>query len=499
MRYEPNLISRESNRAMGCEAKPALTEKLSTMRREPTQVPDEKPRSMRLEVKPALSEKTRAIHARALTATMNFKRAESELIDILSEMEESRGYLEFEVTSIYAYAAEVLKLSEDISYNLIAIARKSREVPAHKEAIRSGTTTASKARKVISVITEENQDAWLNLLAEAPARKIEKEVARVNPKAATPEVMKYTSADRLSLHLGVSENLAEKIKRLQDLVAQKAGFTATIEDALDTAISEYLERHDPVRKAERIIARKKKMKNSEQTTKSANEIMESRGREHHANIESGRYAVNLSTPNTNTNTKVDRLMPGNATLNNAPDGLPLTNSKLASLATSVGPSKSEFAIQATSLRQKKSDPRIDLANSPRVESATKTNSTSVTLSKTSVTGRNSRRQTIPSKIKHQVHFRDGFQCTHVTSNGKRCTNSRYLDLHHIVPVAFGGRDVPENLVTLCWQHHRQQPQHISPRQNRENQSDTGRRRQESENATTNHRHSDRTPSNWVHN
>jgi 5-methylcytosine-specific restriction endonuclease McrA len=497
MRYEANLIPRESNRAMRYEAKPALNEKLNTMQCEPTQVSDEKPRSMRLEVKPALSEKTRAIHARALTATMNFKRAESELIDILSEMEESRGYLEFEVTSIYAYAAEVLKLSEDISYNLIAIARKSREVPALKEAIRSGTTTASKARKVISVITEENQDTWLNLLAEAPARKIEKEVARVNPKAATPEVMKYTSADRLSLHLGVSENLAEKIKRLQDLVAQKTSSTATIEDALEAAINEYLERHDPVRKAERIIARRKKMKNSEQTTKSTNEIMESKGREHHPNIESGQYALNLSTANTNA--KVDRLMSGKATLNNAPDGLPLTNSKLASHATSMGPSKSEFAIQATSLRQKKSDSSIDLANSPRAKSVPETNATSVTLSKTSVTGRNSRQQTIPSKIKHQVHLRDGFQCTQVTSNGKRCTNSRYLDLHHIVPVAFGGRDVPENLVTLCWQHHRQQPQHISPRQNRENQSDTGRRRQEFENATTNHRHSDHTPFSWIHN
>jgi hypothetical protein len=127
---------------------------------------------------PTVSAKTQALHEKALAATARFKTAESELIDLLGQMDQTRGYLEFEVTSIYGYATKILKLSEDTSYNLIAVARKSCEVPALKEAIRSGATTISKARKVISVINKENQDAWLTLLAHAPARVIEKEVAR---------------------------------------------------------------------------------------------------------------------------------------------------------------------------------------------------------------------------------------------------------------------------------------------------------------------------------
>ncbi len=35
-----------------------------------------------------------------------------------------------------------------------------------------------------------------------------------------------------------------------------------------------------------------------------------------------------------------------------------------------------------------------------------------------------------------------------------CTNRRWVDAHHILPWALGGRTEPENLVLLCRRHHR---------------------------------------------
>ena len=60
----------------------------------------------------------------------------------------------------------------------------------------------------------------------------------------------------------------------------------------------------------------------------------------------------------------------------------------------------------------------------------------------------------PAVIKHEVVLRDNGQCTFVRSDGKRCANERYLELHHQHPRSLGGEHSVSNLVTLCGAHHR---------------------------------------------
>ena len=55
--------------------------------------------------------------------------------------------------------------------------------------------------------------------------------------------------------------------------------------------------------------------------------------------------------------------------------------------------------------------------------------------------------------KHIVAAKDGGQCTHIDSSGKRCTNDRWLHIHHLKPISQGGTNDPENLTTLCSFHH----------------------------------------------
>ena len=64
------------------------------------------------------------------------------------------------------------------------------------------------------------------------------------------------------------------------------------------------------------------------------------------------------------------------------------------------------------------------------------------------------RHPIAAPIKHQVHLRDGFQCTETTPQGQRCEQRRWLQLHHVLPVALGGANTVSNLTTLCSGHHR---------------------------------------------
>jgi 5-methylcytosine-specific restriction endonuclease McrA len=55
-----------------------------------------------------------------------------------------------------------------------------------------------------------------------------------------------------------------------------------------------------------------------------------------------------------------------------------------------------------------------------------------------------RRSTIPPRIRREVLERDGDTC-----QAPGCHHRVFLGIHHRIPVADGGRSVPENLVTLC--------------------------------------------------
>ena len=47
----------------------------------------------------------------------------------------------------------------------------------------------------------------------------------------------------------------------------------------------------------------------------------------------------------------------------------------------------------------------------------------------------------------------GNQCTFTSADGRRCQQKRWLQFHHVVPVAQGGLNTAQNLKLLCTQHH----------------------------------------------
>ncbi len=57
-------------------------------------------------------------------------------------------------------------------------------------------------------------------------------------------------------------------------------------------------------------------------------------------------------------------------------------------------------------------------------------------------------------VRDEVFVRDGGRCTFVGKNGKRCGETRNLEIDHIIPYAKGGSNSPENLRLLCFKHNR---------------------------------------------
>jgi len=193
------------------------------------------------------------LHEKVQELVSRYFKTESELIEILQKIDLTKAYRELGSPSLYVYATEKLGLPDGAAYNLITVARKTREVPALQAEIKNGSLTVSKARRIATVITLENQDHWIGLAKTLPKSALEKEIARVAPQTLTPERAKYVTADRIKLEIGVSEGLMKKLKRVQDLLSQAGARATTLEEALDAKADLYLERKDPMVKAKRIL------------------------------------------------------------------------------------------------------------------------------------------------------------------------------------------------------------------------------------------------------
>jgi len=59
---------------------------------------------------------------------------------------------------------------------------------------------------------------------------------------------------------------------------------------------------------------------------------------------------------------------------------------------------------------------------------------------------------IPAAVKRAVYKRDGGQCAFVAKNGRRCSETGFLEFHHVVPFARGGQASVANIALRCRSH-----------------------------------------------
>jgi len=297
------------------------------------------------------SDQHEVLHQKIVGLAKQHRRVEAELLDHLQEADRTRLYLHRGHGSLFRYVADELGFSDPVTSNMIAVARKAMEIPKMKEEIRKGNLGIAKLRKVCRVIDKENQDVWIDTASTSSTRDLELKVAECNenhvPKASVRAIAKNT----LRLSLDISSESREKLDQLRDILASKKGRDCTLQEVLDFALEATLDKHDPIRKAER--SEKRKAKNNE---------------------------------------------------------IP-------------------------------SEPNENEKNTPEVKSTCH------------VTYR-PRRKSLPQHVVNQVNSRDKRRCTYVGPGSKRCTQTRWLHFHHVLPVSKGGTNHPDNLATVCNRHHR---------------------------------------------
>ncbi len=198
----------------------------------------------------------RSIHQAAVLAVTELKQKEALLVLALQDVDENFVYRYLGFNSLFRYCVDALKLTEAQSYMYISVSRKSKNLPALREALASGEVTVSKASRVISVIDSNNAQYWLDLTKESTKHEVEKEVAKVNPKAICPERARYLTDTTIELQVAVSEEVFKLLKRAQEILAQKHKKPISLEGVIKTLSENYLEKQDPLKREKRRQVRK---------------------------------------------------------------------------------------------------------------------------------------------------------------------------------------------------------------------------------------------------
>jgi hypothetical protein len=200
--------------------------------------------------------KQHPLDEQAAEIIQRYRSEEQKLISVLQQIEAQFVFRELGYSSMFQYCIERHKLSESRAYELIYVSRKCAEVPQLKAAIETGAVSISAAKRIGSVVTEENAELWISQAATLKQKELERAVATVNPKAAVRERIKPVAAERSTLVVGISHSLEKKLARVRELVAQSSAKPCDLERALEQMADLFLESKDPVRRAERITQKK---------------------------------------------------------------------------------------------------------------------------------------------------------------------------------------------------------------------------------------------------
>ena len=202
-----------------------------------------------------MSVEQQSVHEVAIQLAKQHQSVEAELIVVLQKVERLKIHRLLGLQSLFQYATEVLKLDDAIAYALISVSRKSLSVPELKSAIEHKMVSVFKANRIVSILNNENAKELIEFASGHSKRDIEREVARRDPKANTPDKITVMSPEWSALKASVSTETLKLLERVESLLAQKGSNTAW-DDVLKESANAYLDKHDPVRKAERAQKRK---------------------------------------------------------------------------------------------------------------------------------------------------------------------------------------------------------------------------------------------------
>ena len=120
--------------------------------------------------------------AAAVRAASEERRATSELLAILAEVDTRRLYLAEGCSSMFSYCTRVLHLSEHAAYHRIEAARAAKQFPVVLDLLAGGELTLTTVAMLRPHLTLHNHAALLSAARHQSKREVEHQIACLAPK-----------------------------------------------------------------------------------------------------------------------------------------------------------------------------------------------------------------------------------------------------------------------------------------------------------------------------
>jgi len=186
-----------------------------------------------------------ALHAEIQKVFEHIKSQEFKLIQLLQQLDREFGYKALGYASLWEYAVRGLGMTESQASSYIVVSRKAMQVPALGRAIEAGELSVSKAKRITSAIHFGNAEVWIEKARSLTQRELEREIFRADPQTHLDP--KLRQKDRLyRMVLSVTDQFLTQLEDAQELMGEN-----NREVALERILEDYLDKKDPVRKAER--------------------------------------------------------------------------------------------------------------------------------------------------------------------------------------------------------------------------------------------------------
>jgi len=197
---------------------------------------------MQTQIQTQLSPQANSLHEKALILSREHRLVESQLVSLLMEIDRLQLYRLLGCASLFTYVVSMLGFTEGAAYQLITVTRKAKDIAPLKAALEEQRLSVAKASRIVSVLSAENASELIEFASRHTSRETDLEVARRAGRDGNER--------RSSLKIPV--RVLDKLKRVQSLMGQVGSF----EEMLEKLADYYIDREDPVKKAERALAKR---------------------------------------------------------------------------------------------------------------------------------------------------------------------------------------------------------------------------------------------------
>jgi len=194
-----------------------------------------------MQIQTQLSPQANSLHEKALVLSREHRLVESQLVSLLMEIDRLQLYRLLGCASLFTYVVSMLGFSEGAAYQLITVARKAKDIVILRTALEEQRLTVAKASRIVSILSVDNASELIEFASRHSSRETDLEVARRAGRDGNER--------RSSLKIPV--RVLAKLKHVQSLM-DVVEFEAMLEKLADY----YIEREDPVRKAQRALAKR---------------------------------------------------------------------------------------------------------------------------------------------------------------------------------------------------------------------------------------------------